>query len=331
MVPRQLSVTANLAASGRTGTVLVAGSSVNVTQAGSTCALTLSATGASNPATANTGSVGVTAAGGCGWTAIRNVPWIIITLGPSGTGNGTVGYSVAANPSSSQRVGSAIIGGQAFTVTQAGATCTFTLSEASASFPAAGGTNSVGVMSPGGCAWIATSSIAWLTIPSGTSGSGNGTVGYWVAANTSTSQRSGTLTIADQTFAVTQNGMVSTPPFAMVGIFRAGLWPQDYNGNGVWDGPPADRIINLGQAGDIPVVGDWNGDGRDKIGVFRNGTWIIDYDGDGVFTAMTWLIGQAGDIPVVGDWNGGGRSKIGIFEMACGWRTTTVTASGMVP
>ena len=36
-------------------------------------------------------------------------------------------------------------------------------------------------------------------------------------------------------------------------------------------------------AGDIPVVGNWNGsaDGKSKIGVFRNGTWYLDYPGTG--------------------------------------------------
>jgi hypothetical protein len=38
------------------------------------------------------------------------------------------------------------------------------------------------------------------------------------------------------------------------------------------------------EPGDVPVVGDWNGDGRAKVGLFRQGFfWILDYNGDGVF------------------------------------------------
>ena len=59
---------------------------------------------------------------------------------------------------------------------------------------------------PEGCDWTATSNDAWITITSGDSGSGNGTVGYSVSANASASSRTGTLTIAGQTFTVTQDG-----------------------------------------------------------------------------------------------------------------------------
>ena len=70
-------------------------------------------------------------------------------------------------------------------------------------------------------------------------------------------------------------------------------------------------------AGDIPVVGDWNGDGKTKIGVFRNGSWYLDANGNntwepGVDAAISF--GMAGDIPVVGDWNGNGKTKIGVFR-----------------
>lgn len=64
------------------------------------------------------GTVSVTAQAGCGWTAISNVPWITVTAGSSGTGNGSVNYSVAANPLASPRSGTITIGGQFFTVNQ---------------------------------------------------------------------------------------------------------------------------------------------------------------------------------------------------------------------
>jgi len=101
-------------------------------------------------------------------------------------------------------------------------------------------------------------------------------------------------------------------------VFRGGLWVIDANRNWQWDGSAGDRANSIGQAGDIAIVGDWNGDGRTKIGVFRNGLWLLDYNGNGVWDGpgvdMLGSIGQAGDIPVVGDWNGDGRKKIGIFR-----------------
>ncbi len=98
------------------------------------------------------------------------------------------------------------ISGVNFTVTPGGG-CTFSILPASQNFAASGGSGSVTVTASAGCLWTAVSNSAWVTINSGSSGSGNGTVGYGVAANTG-AQRSGTLTIAGQTFTVTQDAFV---------------------------------------------------------------------------------------------------------------------------
>ena len=62
-------------------------------------------------------SVAVTAPNGCGWTAVSNAAWITVTSGVSGTGNGTVTYSVSAN-NGAARTGSITIAGKTFTVAQ---------------------------------------------------------------------------------------------------------------------------------------------------------------------------------------------------------------------
>jgi Zn-dependent metalloprotease len=87
-----------------------------------------------------------------------------------------------------------------------GGTCTFSINPTSASYAAAGGTGSVTVTAGAGCAWTAVSNATFITITSGSSGSGNGTVNYSVAANGGTGSRNGTMTIAGQTFTVTQAG-----------------------------------------------------------------------------------------------------------------------------
>jgi hypothetical protein len=71
-----------------------------------------------------------------------------------------------------------------------------------------------------------------------------------------------------------------------------------------------------GQAGDIPLMGDWDGTGKKRIGVFRSGTWYLDMNGNGVIDSgdKTVSFGQAGDLPVLGDWNGTGRIKLGLFR-----------------
>ncbi len=74
--------------------------------------------------------------------------------------------------------------------------------------------------------------------------------------------------------------------------------------------------LSYGQAGDIPVAGDWTGSGVKRIGVFRSGLWILDTNGNGVLDAGDKVVsfGQAGDIPVLGDWNGTGTIKLGLFR-----------------
>src|SRR5215212_8054948 len=87
-----------------------------------------------------------------------------------------------------------------------GGSCTFSISPTSSSQPAGGGTGSVSVTTSAGCSWSAVSNATFITITSGSSGTGSGTVNYSVAANGGTGSRTGTMTVAGQTFTVTQAG-----------------------------------------------------------------------------------------------------------------------------
>ena len=131
-----------------------------------------------------------------------------------------------------------------------------------------------------------------------------------------------------QSFTVTSTILPSQEP-GEVGVFRGGnQWLLDANNDHVYIGPPQDKyyvnFLAAPAAGDIPVVGDWNGSGNTKIGIYRpsTGQWFLDYNGNGVFDAgdKTYSFGGiAGDKPVVGDWSGSGTSKIGIFRSGYFW------------
>lgn len=82
--------------------------------------------------------------------------------------------------------------------------CSFSISPLSQSFDAVGGTGTVSVLAPIGCAWSATSSVNFISVLSGASGTGNGTVVFQILANTTGQARTGSLFIAGQTFTVTQ-------------------------------------------------------------------------------------------------------------------------------
>jgi hypothetical protein len=101
-------------------------------------------------------------------------------------------------------------------------TCSYAINPTSQTSPspAAGDAGSVSVTAPLGCHWTASTppSSSWLTLtingaPSG-SGNGNGTVGYTVAPNPNSVARTATLTIAGQSFNVTQAAAPSVLQFS---------------------------------------------------------------------------------------------------------------------
>ena len=81
--------------------------------------------------------------------------------------------------------------------------CTATINQASQNFVAAGGIGSVNVTTAAGCAWGAVSNASWIGLVN-SGGGGNGSLGYVVAANGG-APRTGTISIAGQTFTVMQS------------------------------------------------------------------------------------------------------------------------------
>lgn len=109
------SVASNAGNPPRSGTVTIAGRTFTVDQAG--CAYTLSASSQTFSSGGGNGSVNVTTASGCNWTAASNAQWITINSGASGSGAGAVNYTVAAN-TGAPRIGTMTIAGRTFTVAQ---------------------------------------------------------------------------------------------------------------------------------------------------------------------------------------------------------------------
>ena len=208
-----LTIEAN-SSTARAAHLVVAGAAVTVDQASGVpgppspgpapaCSYTIQPSGQTMPAAGGPGAIDVAAAANnCSWTAVSNAAWITITGGASGAGNGRVTFTAPAN-SGGSRTGTISVAGQTFTLSQAGASCSYSISPASEAIAAAGGSSTIGVTTGDSCAWSSASNASWITIASGASGTGPGTVKLTIAANTGAA-RTGTATIAAQTFTVTQ-------------------------------------------------------------------------------------------------------------------------------
>src|SRR4029453_18545891 len=83
-------------------------------------------------------------------------------------------------------------------------------------------------------------------------------------------------------------GSIGEPAIDAAGVFREGFfWLLDVDGNRQFASPPDRAFAFGGIPGDIPIAGDWGGDGHAKADLSRpsGGLFILDYDGDGQFTA----------------------------------------------
>ena len=187
---------------GRAGTLVVAGHEVTVSQAGS-CSFSLSPTASTLGSGGGTGpTVSVRTTATCSWTATTSAEWISFTSATSGTGDGSVRFSVPANAGPA-RTGTILIGDAIFTVQQDSG-CSIVLGSVTSAFGAGGGAaDPVTVTAGEGCTWSATSSETWLRITSGAGGSGTGTVVFEVDPNPAGS-RTAILTIAGQSFTISQ-------------------------------------------------------------------------------------------------------------------------------
>jgi hypothetical protein len=203
----------------RTGAIRIGTAEVAIAQAAqaappappASCSLAASPTSVTLPAAGGSGSIQVTSGAECMWTALSNVPWIVLAGTTGGVGSGQTGYSVTANTGPA-RVGTMTVAGQTITVTQAGG-CTYALSTPQ-ELPAGGGTVVISVTTGAGCAWSAASAAGWLTV-SPDSGAGPAQVQLAAAPNTGPA-RQATVTVGGQTTGVTQASgctyALSTPP-----------------------------------------------------------------------------------------------------------------------
>jgi hypothetical protein len=80
-----------------------------------------------------------------------------------------------------------------------------------------------------------------------------------------------------------------------------------------------------GQAGDTPVVGDIDGDGRADFGYYRNGVWAFLQSSQGYSygSPLFFNWGGAGRAPIIADFDGDGRSDLAYIEPPASGQSAT--------
>jgi len=148
-------------------------------------------------------SSGVTEPGSSGsglWTGPADNPQLVGTL--------TGGTDSCSNPTGNVEYGSFSVSYPNIASFLAGSDCVTALNPTSQNFPAGfpggSGPGSVNVTAPNGCSWSASSTAGFVTITSGASGSGNGTVNFTVADNDGP-KRSASIVVGQKVMNITQD------------------------------------------------------------------------------------------------------------------------------
>jgi all-beta uncharacterized protein len=147
--------------------------------------------------------VNVTTGSSCTWTTSTNASWVTIESGRTGTGTGTVRLVIPAN-AGPPRSTIVTVAGNPLTLTQEGP-CVATIKPRW--YDAGRGPDDIliSVTADAACSWKAASTVPWVTVTDGATGTGNGTVRLLVQPNSGPA-RSVTLTIAGQPFDLRQFG-----------------------------------------------------------------------------------------------------------------------------
>jgi len=199
-------VAKNADSSARQGSISVSGNIITIHQDGISCSYTLSHNSFNLESSGVELSVDIKTSSACKWNVSTTNEWISIISENSGTGDGTIKFSVAQNTEESSRNGVIQIADKSISVSQKGQDCDYELSYDNKKVDEAGGQFNVNVISQDNCSWESSSDVDWISIVSGSNGSGNGNVEYTVEANTETVSRTGKLWVAGNELAIIQEG-----------------------------------------------------------------------------------------------------------------------------
>lgn len=206
--------------------------------------------------------------------------------------------------------------------------CSYVVSPTSLAFPRVVSELTVNVTTQAGCAWTAEApGVDWLTIVSGSQGTGNGTVTIRAALNTTTQSRSTSLTIAGRTVNVFQLSGVGIPRRVKFDVNNDGLADIGVvrpNGNSgatyytlVSPQGFSQWVFSATLENNFkPVPADYDGDGTMNYALWKvtAANQGIFYISDTLGNNRTVFFGVGGDVPMPSDWDGDGRADLAVYR-----------------
>ena len=171
-------------------------------------------------------------------------------------------------------------------------------------------------------AWTGTGTSAAVTWNGRTAGGVDAPAGWATVTVTARAGGSWARSVASRVFV---RGPVPLGG-ATTGGFSGGRWTlSNYNADQL---STADfSRFTYGQTGDVPLVGDWNGDGAQTVGVARGNVFYLRNAASGHHDVPAFRFGRAGDRFLVGDWDGNGTWTPGVVRGGT-WYLRNANTSG---
>jgi len=95
--------------------------------------------------------------------------------------------------------------------------CSYSIGPAGATVGKNTTKGNIAIAAGSGCPWLASASASWIKVTSALGGDGGGVVSYAIAANTTAAPRTGAITVAGQTFSISQSATAGAPPAITAG------------------------------------------------------------------------------------------------------------------
>lgn len=166
------------------------------------CQPTLTPSSSTFGSSGGTGTLNVSVARDCAWSASTEAAWIVFTSDREGQGDGSVTFRLEGNIDPVTRRGAIAVGSVRAELSQEAAPCRFEVTVSTEPVSADGGDRVIEIRAHPACGWTAASRASWIQV-SPTGGRGDGVVRAEVASNEGTT-RSGEIAVADERVTLVQ-------------------------------------------------------------------------------------------------------------------------------